>query len=132
MAQGITTVIMGATQPHHLPALLGGARDVGTTVLPAPKAVRSHKRCDELFMIMPHMDVRLLVCVFATSSTRLHDELHVRTYVECAADVFAMRCTCVRPSCTYIHNELLVNSRRTDRVLIMCTSHPGSSYMRSE
>ena len=43
-AAGITTVIMGAKAPAAIPLLVAGSRDVGTTVLPAPRSVRSHKR----------------------------------------------------------------------------------------
>ena len=41
---GIATSILSAQQPALVATLLGGSRDVGTTFLPGPKPLRSHKR----------------------------------------------------------------------------------------
>ena len=43
-AAGIATSILSAQQPALVATLLGGSRDVGTTFLPGPKPLRSHKR----------------------------------------------------------------------------------------
>ena len=43
-AAGIATSILSAQQPALVATLLGGSREVGTTFLPGPKPLRSHKR----------------------------------------------------------------------------------------
>jgi len=43
-AAGITTVIISAQKPEHIALATKGSREIGTTVLPAPKVVASHKR----------------------------------------------------------------------------------------
>lgn len=43
-AAGIATTIVHAQKPAAIAAVIGGARDVGTTFLPSPKAVRDPKR----------------------------------------------------------------------------------------
>mmetsp|Transcript_3601 Transcript_3601/g.11664 ORF Transcript_3601/g.11664 Transcript_3601/m.11664 type:complete len:411 (-) Transcript_3601:736-1968(-) len=43
-AAGVTTVIHSAQEPGAVAAVLGGACDVGTRILPQPSSVASHKR----------------------------------------------------------------------------------------
>jgi len=43
-AAGVTTVILSAQQPQHIAELLGGSRDIGTTVLPAVRTVSGRKQ----------------------------------------------------------------------------------------